>query len=246
MNCKKETDKVVRFIQEEFKTRGFEKAVIGISGGLDSSVIATLSIKALGKENIYGYTLPCSTQKDIADSYTLARNLNTDFREININRAVCSFFPHEKYKNEKERIKLGNIKARVRMIYLYNESLKHNALVIGTGNRTELLLGYFTLYGDGACALEPIGHLYKTEVKEIAKYIRVPECIINKIPSAGLWEGQTDEGELGASYEEIDNCLKVWYNECKGEIPNHMVKLVTERIEKNKFKSELPKQLERS
>ena len=188
-----------------------------------------------------------SPNKDINDSIQLLKTLRIEYCQINIEKIVDNLIKYCHCDNiPRDQIRGGNFKARTRMIILYDFSVLYNALVIGTGNRTELLLGYFTLYGDGACALEPIGHLYKTEVKEIAKYIGVPECIINKIPTAGLWEGQTDEGELGASYEEIDNCLKVWYNECKGEIPNHMVKLVTERIEKNKFKSELPKQLERS
>ncbi|MCK9543691.1 MAG: NAD(+) synthase, partial [Novosphingobium sp.] len=151
------------------------------------------------------------------------------------------------------------IKARARMIVLYDMSSFHNALVVGTGNKTELMLGYFTHFGDGACALEPIGGLYKTEVKELAKYLGVPQSIIDKPPSAGLWDGQTDEDELGATYEQIDECLEMiiedniqakdmeglpqFYTEEIRRNREIMLKLIN-MIEKNKFKSQPPAQME--
>ncbi len=241
------TNKIITFIQETFKEAGKSKAVIGISGGLDSAVVCALLVKALGKENVYGYSLPCGEQHDIKDAKLVANKLLIYCDKINIAPAVDSLKKVIGYDNDENisagSITVGNLMARTRMTVLYDLSAFHNALVVGTGNKTELLLGYFTLYGDGACALEPIGCLYKTEVKQLAKYLKIPDVIINKPPSAGLWDGQTDEKELGASYEEIDNCLNFLYNDThKSYIPDaNLIMQLSERIKRNKFKSELPK-----
>jgi len=247
MNCKKETEKIEEFISKTFKEKGFSKAVIGISGGLDSAVVATLLCRSLERDNVEGILLPYGEQHDLKDCDILIdwlhlENHYTDIKK-NVDELYGECFCHNKFK---ENNRLGNIKARIRMIYLYDYSNLFNALVVGTGNKTELMLGYYTLHGDGACALEPIGHLYKTEVFKLAKYLNIPKEIINKPPSAGLWEGQTDEKELGITYKEIDNCLKVWYDNVRGEIPNHIVTLITERVEKNKFKTERPKMIKNS
>lgn len=247
-------NKIVAFIQDTFREAGKNKAVIGISGGLDSAVVASLLVLALGEENVFGYSLPCGEQHDIKDAELVANKLGIRCDKLNIAPVVDSLKKVIGYDND-ENISVGNLMARTRMIVLYDLSAFHNALVVGTSNKTELLLGYFTIYGDGACALEPIGHLYKTEVKELAKYLKIPDVIINKAPSAGLWDGQTDEKELCASYEEIDKCLKVFggfknnnYNLLQSVNPKDVnKKLFVElfnRIEKNKFKSELPKILE--
>ena len=201
-----ETNKIISFIKTTFEEANFSKAVIGISGGLDSAVIATLLVRALGKENVLGFLLPHHLQRDASDAGSFARSLGIPWEVINIGDIVdittqYAGIPEDDY------LRIGNIKARTRMMLLYDLSSLHKALVVGTGNKTELTLGYFTLHGDGACALEPIGHLYTTQVKQLAKYPGVPKKIVDKVPSAGLWPGQTDEEELGASYEDIDKIL---------------------------------------
>lgn len=243
MNCKKETEKIVTFIQDTFKKKDFEKAVIGISGGLDSAVVATLLVRALGKENVYGESLPCGEQKDIQDAKLVANKLRIKYEVIDIASAVDGLKKVIGYQDE-PNVSIGNIKARTRMIILYDLSAYYNALVVGTGNKTELKLGYFTLHGDGACALEPIGHLYKTQVFELARYLNVPEKIIQKKPSAGFWEGQTDEDELGITYEVIDEWFYLMErhtpNEGQGIWTDKTYKQIRDRIKKNKFKQEPP------
>ena len=255
LDCQKETDRIVEWIQATFVAKGFEKVVIGISGGLDSAVVATLLVKALGQDSVMGYLLPYGVQTDIADSKSVIRNLDIQCSEVNI-RPIIDAFEGTDISN----LRLGNLQARTRMMILYDASVIHNALVAGTGNKTELDLGYFTLHGDGACALEPIGHLYKTEVRQLAEYLEVPERIIEKAPSAGLWEGQTDEEELGGNYEEIDEILMEFeifdknhhYVACSKLMEtlgafnkDSLYFKLMELKNKNKFKTELPKMIER-
>jgi NAD+ synthase len=244
IDCKKETERIVKFIQETFKEKGFKKAVLGISGGLDSAVICSLLIKALGKDNVIGVMLPYGEQKDIDDSITICINNKISATEANIEKVVHSIVGKEDIGD----VRKGNICARVRMIALYDISAKYKALVVGTGNKTELMLGYFTMYGDGACALEPIGHLYKTQVRQLAKYLKIPKRIIDKAPSAGLWEGQTDEKELGMTYEEMDEMLYCIYGKYDvGTLPKNKtfetkkLDILADRVNKNKFKMELPR-----
>lgn len=250
INCKAETNRIVKFIRETFKEKGFKRAVLGISGGIDSAVVCALLVKALGKENIYGVLLPDGEQVDIYDSYLVCKKFGVGHSEINISSARNDLMNRLIVPGARNSaVRVGNIKARVRMICLYDLSYMWNALVVGTGNKTELQLGYFTLYGDGACALEPIGHLYKTQVRQLAKYLKVPKRIIDKAPSAGLWEGQTDEKELGMTYKQMDELLLRLedHTECilcatKGKVQSIVIQLM-DRIEKNKFKSELPRML---
>lgn len=244
MDCKKETEKITKFISKTFKDKGFSKAVIGISGGVDSAVVATLLCESLGKKNVKGIMLPCGKQYDILDSYKIAETLEIFEDNMNIEKAVHGITDLMYLENKEDSKIIGNIKARIRMTVLYTLSDIYKALVVGTGNRTELMLGYYTLHGDGACALEPIGHLYKTEVFELAKYLNVSKEIINKPPSAGLWEGQTDEGEIGMSYEEMDNYLKWHSGEHRNKPLDNIIKILGERIRKNRYKKEKPKIME--
>lgn len=249
-NMKNTTSKIVNFIQETFKEKGFTKAIIGISGGIDSAVVVKLLVLTLGKDNVIALSLPYGVQKDINDIKLVADYLGIPLEELNIKTAVNTLMDTLNYQSIISGpfgIGVGNLKARTRMIMLYDLSAYNNALVVGTSNRTELELGYFTHYGDGACALEPIGHLYKTEVFQLAKHLKIPEVIISKAPSAGLWDAQTDEEELGYTYDEIDRTLDIIniYNVKKGQGIGTTKQFlnIMRRIEKNKFKSELPKRI---
>jgi len=181
---------------------GDKKAIIGISGGIDSAVIASLSVKALGKNNVLGILMPYRDQS-VQDSKLVIESLNIPWELNNIVEPVESFSMLGNGKLDK--LTLGNIMARVRMVILYMYSNKYNGIVVGTTNKTEAKIGYYTKYGDGAVDVEPIADLYKTEVRMIAKELKVPQVIIDKAPSAELWGGQTDEDELGITYEKLDS-----------------------------------------
>ena len=188
---------------------GKEAGVVGVSGGVDSAVTAYLTVKALGPERVYCYVLPsqATPKEDVEDALEVIKRLKLPkdhWEIIPIDDIVDSF---ERKLGEMSKVERGNIKARVRMIILHQRAYKHNALVIGTGDKSELLLGYFTKYGDGGVDVLPIGGLYKTHVRQLARYLGVPKRIAEKPSSPRLWPGQTAEGELGVSYEVIDSVL---------------------------------------
>jgi len=194
----------ISFRVNEAKAKG---VVIGLSGGLDSAVTTKLCVEALGKEKVFCFLLPTENtpKEDTEDALEFAKSLGVKYRIINISGIVKKIAStiHNKMKKKE----MGNIHARTRMIVLYYFANKNNYLVVGSGNKTELLMGYFTKYGDGACDIMPLGDLYKTQVRELAKHLKIPEKIINKTPRAGLWKGQTDESELGIKYEILDQIL---------------------------------------
>lgn len=193
----------VQKIKEYFNKKGFKKSVVGLSGGVDSSVVCFLLSEALGSKNVYAFSLPYFDEDPDVRKVVDATGVN--FERISIKASVdliCETLGID------DKVDIGNVMARVRMIILYYFARKYNALVAGTGNKTEYLLGYFTKHGDIACDFLPIGSLYKTEVYELAHELGIPESILRKKPTAGLWPGQTDEEELGCSYEEIDAVLK--------------------------------------
>lgn len=202
------TNEIQNYIKEYVKSANSKGVVLGLSGGIDSSVTAALSVKALGKENVLGLGLPChSMPQDLEDAKLVAKNLGITFKVLDLTSTydeIISVFKTKIKPNDKS---LANLKPRLRMATTYFAGQSLGYLVIGTGNRTELSIGYFTKYGDGGVDFEPIGALYKCEVREIAKILRIPEKIINKPPSAGLWEGQTDEGEIGMTYDLLDEIL---------------------------------------
>jgi NAD+ synthase len=197
---------LVSFLKEEANKCGFKKCVIGLSGGLDSSVTAALSVKAYGKKNVFGLILPYKTNsKDsISDALNLSESLGIHSEISDITSSVDALASTSDKIN---KIRLGNIAARMRMIKLYDYSAMMNGLVIGTGNKTEILLGYSTIFGDAAYAINPIGDLYKTQVRQLSVLLKIPVQIITKKPSADLWPGQSDESDLGFSYKEVDRLL---------------------------------------
>ncbi len=199
-------DMLIRFIQTETNRVGFEKLVIGLSGGIDSALSAYLAVKALGSENVIPCKMPYATSssKCIEYSEVMADFLGIKCITFDITKPVDEF---SRLLGDLSNIRRGNIMARTRMIILYDTAAKNKALVLGTGNKTEILLGYTTLYGDSACSLNPIGDLYKTQVWEIAAFLGLPREIIAQVPSADLWTGQTDEEELGLTYQEADGIL---------------------------------------
>jgi len=198
---------LTRRLVESSKASG---VVLGVSGGLDSSTTAFLLAKALGGEKVYAVSLPeegLSNPEDVEDARMLAERLGLNFFKVEISELTRRFFSLVPVFDEAAQVANGNVKARVRMCILYYFANRFNLLVAGTGNRSELLTGYFTKYGDGASDFLPLGALYKTQVKQLAAHLGVPEKIILKTPTAGLWANQTDEEELGVKYEVLDLIL---------------------------------------
>ncbi|NPA12107.1 MAG: NAD+ synthase [Epsilonproteobacteria bacterium] len=231
---------LVKFIDEEITKTGLKNAVIGLSGGIDSAVVAVLAKEALG-ENLKAYMLP--SQFSSASSIEDAKKLCDKF---DINYEIISIAPLlEAYKIE-DNLRLGNFSARMRMAILFDKSAENRALVLGTSNKTELMLGYGTLFGDLASAINPIGDIYKTEIFEFAKFLGVNEEIISKPPSADLWAGQSDEAELGYSYDEIDPVLmdfvdnRATKDELLEKYDKDLVEFVLKRVYQNQFKRKLP------
>jgi NAD+ synthase len=199
---------IIRFIKDHVANAGAKGVVIGISGGLDSAVVADLCVQALGKDAVHGFLMPSadSDPKDAADGRLLLEHLGLPVHERPIEPIIAGM--EEVLGSFDSPQQQGNVKARARMMTLYAEAQARGCLVAGTGNKSELLIGYFTKHGDGGNDMLPIGDIYKSDLFEIAREMGLPTVLIDKPPSAGLWEGQTDEGELGMSYKELDAILK--------------------------------------
>jgi len=211
-------DKIVGFINHKVQESGASGAVLGLSGGIDSSLTAYLSVEALGPENVLGLLLPekgITSEQDIDDALEVVKILGIEHKVIEISLVLRSFSKSIPYFDKMAISANGNLKARTRMCILYYHANLMRRMVVGTGNKTELLLGYFTKYGDGGVDIEPLGDLYKTQVRGLARYIGTPSRIIDKTPTAGLWKGQTDEGELGVPYETADRILTMLVDEKK-------------------------------
>ena len=237
---------LTRFIHTEITRAGFSRAVINLSGGLDSSLSCYLAVQALGAENVLALRLPYkSSSPDSAEHAQLVIDtLGVQALTIPISEmadALIDQFP------DMDRIRQGNIMARLRMIVLYDQSQAFRGLAIGTGNKTEILLGYTTLYGDSASALNPLGDLYKTQVRQLGEAVGVPQVILDKPPTADLWSGQTDEGELGFTYAEVDQLLYLLVDQryrpedcVEAGFDESFIRSVMERVRKNQFKRLLP------
>ena len=194
------------FIRDSIAKAGMKRAVIGLSGGIDSAVSAYLAAEALGRDNVLALRMPYTTSspESLADASAVIEDLSLPQLTISISEMADPLI--ERFP-EMSRLRKGNIMARLRMIALYDQSMAWGGLVMGTSNKTEFLLGYSTIYGDSGVALHPIADLYKCQVRQLARHLSVPDAIINKPPSADLWVGQTDEDELGFTYDEADQVL---------------------------------------
>lgn len=250
LNLEKERIRITEFIKEQLKSAGLQTLIVGISGGIDSAVTAAMCVEAVGKDKVKGFLLPyrMSHPDSLAHGRLLAEHLGIEYRIIDISPMVDSYFAT--YENNAEDSRRGNRMARERMCILYDQSAKYLGLVAGTGNKSELYTGYVTQYGDGACAFEPLGHLYKMEVYQLAEMMGIPRELIDKQPTADLWEGQTDEDELGISYAKLDEILYQLYELGKDEkellesgFSEKDVMRVIQLYKRSAFKRCLPPQL---
>jgi NAD+ synthase len=205
---------IVNFIRQEVTRTGFSRGVLGLSGGVDSSLVAYLAAEALGAGNVLGVMMPYRTSdpRSEADGRTVAEALGLPLRRIEITDIVDPYLNAQPDAAMGER-RRGNAMARARMLVLFDQAAAGQALVIGTSNRTETLLGYTTIFGDNAAAIQPIADLFKCQVRQLARAVGVPESIVAKAPSADLWAGQTDEGELGFAYDQADQVLHLLYDQ---------------------------------
>lgn len=237
---------LVGFIKSETSRVGYSKVVIGLSGGIDSALACTLAAEALGPENVLALRNPYrdSSPESLEHAKLVIDALGVQSKTIEITSMVDPMFKMIPGMDKKRR---GNAMARARMIICFDQSVEFNGLVLGTGNKTEILLGYSTIFGDAASALNPNGDLYKTQIRQLAKDIGVPQVIIDKAPSADLWEGQSDEGELGFTYEEVDKLLYLLIDqdysakECEeAGFEASFIEIVMDRVRRNHFKSVMP------
>jgi len=238
--------KLIDGIRDYFTKNNFKKAVIGLSGGIDSSLSAKLVVDAIGEENVYGLIMPLkglSSEENVNDAVELCKQIGINYSIIDIKHYLIEF---EKVEWKQNKIAEMNTASRIRAVLLYNYANTHNALVIGTSNKTEILLGYFTKYGDGAVDIEVIGELFKTEERDLAKFLKIPDKIINKVPTAELYHGQTDEEELGVSYDELDKILKLYesgnslLNITKKGFEKEKVESILKRVKSNEHKRSMP------
>jgi NAD+ synthase len=237
---------IEEFIFEETQSNGFQKAVIGLSGGVDSALVTYLSVKALGKENVKVFLMPYKTSSptSVEDAMLVINDLEIPYEVINITEVADTYFKKQKEINN---LRKGNFLARIRMSILFDKAADFNAVVMGTSNKSELLLGYSTWYGDMAASLYPIGDLYKTQVWSLAQFMGMPERIIKKTPSADLWPGQSDEKELGEKYKVLDEILYLYVDQRKTReeiialgYNENAVNIVFERIYKTQYKRTFP------
>ncbi|NTU93926.1 MAG: NAD+ synthase [Chlorobiaceae bacterium] len=203
---------LVSFIRNEIRKFGFSSVVLGLSGGIDSAVVCELAARALGADHVLALMMPykSSSAESLAHAGLMVDRLGIRSELMPVTGIVDAFFEGQ---GEASRLRRGNVMARARMLCLYDVSARDGRLVLGTSNKTELLLGYGTMFGDMASAVNPIGDLYKTQLRGLARHLGIPSVLIDKSPSADLWEGQSDEDDLGFSYDEVDRLLYMMLEE---------------------------------
>ena len=235
---------LIKFLKDEVEKTGLKKVTMGLSGGLDSAVVAILCKEAFG-DNLNCVLMPSqfSSQSSTDHAIEVCEKFNIKYEIISIEPMVSGFIKNM----DEDRLRIGNFSARMRMSVLYDVSSREKSIVVGTSNKSEILLGYGTIFGDTACAINPIGQIYKSDEFEFARLLGVPESILNKAPSADLWEGQSDEEELGHSYKEMDDLLKAMIDEKKSKeelinlgFEEEFINKIDYRVKSNAFKGKLP------
>lgn len=237
-------EQLIDFLKTEVERTGLSKVTVGLSGGLDSAVVAVLC-KETFRDNLNCVLMPSqfSSQNSIDDAIELCEKFDIKYEIVSIEPMLNAYINS---MNE-DKLRIGNFSARMRMSVLYDISSREKSLVIGTSNRSELLLGYGTIFGDIACAINPIGNIYKSDEFEFAKYLEIPKSIQEKAPSADLWEGQRDEDDIGYTYKQLDEILKQMIDEEKSKeelldlgFDTQIIQDVSSRVKANAFKGKLP------
>lgn len=255
INCKRALEIMGLFLEKHLKNAKKEKFVLGLSGGVDSSVVAGVVCETIGKEKLVAVKMPYKTSNPQSekDADLVIKKYKLNSYRVDISNIVDSYFEENHFLTEDTsnpffRVRKGNFAARARMAILFDISARENGLVLGTGNRSEILLGYTTWYGDSASSLNPIGNLYKAQVYQLAKHLGIPENIVSKAPSADLWANQTDEGDMGIKYKDADAVLYLIYDAKKNpsevsrilKISTGMIEKIIQRVKNNQFKRKLP------
>ena len=247
LDVEKTKNDIIEFVQNKVSEANADGLVVGLSGGIDSTLSAFLACEAVGKENVFGIVMPSTTTptEDKLHGTAIAQLLGINYKEIAIDSILNEFLSVTQIEDDK--LAIGNLKARIRMSIIYFYANSKNYLVCGTGNRSEILIGYFTKHGDGACDMEPIGDLYKTDVYKLSEFMGIPQGIIEKPPRAGLWNNQTDEDEIGMSYDLLDQILYLYVEDIKNtEIAEKLdisvddVDMIINKVNRNKHKSKVP------
>jgi NAD+ synthase len=245
MNWNNIKQQMIQFLKNELKKARLQNVTIGLSGGLDSAVVAVLCQEAFGKEHVKAVMLPSqfSSKNSIEDAKELCEKFDIVYEIVDISPLVEAYLPNM----QENKLRIGNFCARMRMSVLYDISAKENSLVVGTSNKSELLLGYGTIFGDIACAINPIGELYKSDEFEFAQFLDIPDSILNKKPSADLWENQSDEQELGFTYKQLDDAMKLLIDEKKPQeqliqmgFDKKLIDTIVNRMKANAFKGKMP------
>lgn len=248
LNCKKTKEDILNFIQTKIDDACSNGVIVGLSGGIDSTLVANLACEALGKDRVFGIIMPSTTTptEDKIHGVEIAQKLGIKYKEIAIDSILNEYLSLTQLgENE---LAIGNLKARIRMTIIYYYANAYNYIVSGTGNKSEILIGYFTKYGDGACDIEPIGDLYKKEVYKLSQHINISPDILQKPPRAGLWNNQTDEDEIGMGYDLIDEILylSAEKNIKDSEIAKKLdislddVLMIIDKVNRSKHKNKIP------
>lgn len=246
LDLEKTRDMLVNFLRDEVHKIGFKKVILGLSGGIDSALVAFLAAEAFGAENVYTVMMPykTSSKESVEHAELVVKATGIHTKKVEITPMVDPYFA---MNEDMSSLRKGNMMARTRMNVLFDNSAKEGALVLGTSNRTEILLGYSTQFGDSASAINPIGDLYKAQVWALSEFMGVPKEVIDKKPSADLWEGQTDEQELGFSYRMADEILYYLTDErMRPEevaalgYDENIIKSVIRRMKTAQYKRKLP------